>query len=170
MRTTISTYRQLGKYLDQMDAEAVSSGHGPIDTSIDVHFRSGVYLGLGILNIVLSLMPSRLMAIVELFGYKGDRHEGLELLMKVGGWGEKDVKMEKDKGGNLKERPGVSREEEGVRRSICDMALVIFHLVLSSFTFDGVDVMMAQKILDWNVERYPNGALSISFSSSPSCE
>lgn len=133
MRTTIHTYRQLGKYLDHMDAEAVSSGRGPIDTSIDVHFRSGVYLGLGILNIVLSLMPSRLMTIVELFGYKGDRHEGLAMLMKVGGWGDSDAEG--------KERPVVSREEEGVRRSICDMALVIFHLVLSSFTFDGVHVM-----------------------------
>jgi hypothetical protein len=35
--------------------------------------------------------------------------------------------------------------------------LLIFHLVLSSFTFDGVDIAMAQKILDWNLRRYPNG-------------
>jgi len=36
---------------------------------------------------------------------------------------------------------------------------MIFHLVLSSFTFDGVDVGMAQKIIDWNLKRYPNGEL-----------
>ena len=35
---------------------------------------------------ILSLMPSRLMTVVELFGYKGDRKVGLEALMKVGGW------------------------------------------------------------------------------------
>lgn len=40
------------------------------------------------------------------------------------------------------------------------MILLIFHLVLSSFTFDGVDIGMADKILRWNVERYPNGGLS----------
>jgi hypothetical protein len=51
----------------------------------------------------------------------------------------------------------VYTEDEGVRRSICDMMLLIFHLVLSSFTFDGVDIAMAQKILDWNLRRYPNG-------------
>ena len=37
------------------------------------------------------------------------------------------------------------------------MSLLIFHLVLSSFTYDGVDILMAQKILDWNLKRYPNG-------------
>jgi hypothetical protein len=49
--------------------------------------------------------------------------------------------------------------DEGVRRSICDMTLLIFHLFLSSFTHDGVDVMMAQKIVDWNLKRYPEGEL-----------
>lgn len=37
------------------------------------------------------------------------------------------------------------------------MALLIFHLVLSSFTFDGVDVSVAQKIINWNLKRYPDG-------------
>ena len=45
-----------------------------------------------------------------------------------------------------------------MQRSICDMTPLIFHLVLSSFTFDGVDTSMAQKILDWNLKRYPEGA------------
>jgi len=49
--------------------------------------------------------------------------------------------------------------DEGVRRSICDMCLLIFHTFLSSFTHDGVDVMMAQKVVDWNLKRYPEGNL-----------
>lgn len=53
--------------------------------------------------------------------------------------------------------------DEGVRRTICDIVLLIFHLVLSSFTFDGVDIAMAQKILDWNLKRYPNGRLTWKF-------
>jgi hypothetical protein len=40
------------------------------------------------------------------------------------------------------------------------MTLLIFHLVLSSYTFDGVDVGMAQKVLDWNLKRYPEGTHS----------
>lgn len=37
------------------------------------------------------------------------------------------------------------------------MALMIFHLVLSSFTFECVDVGVARRILEWNLKRYPNG-------------
>ena len=53
-------------------------------------------------------------------------------------------------------------EEEGLRRPICDMALLLFHLVFSSFTYDGVDVGMAQKILDYHQKRYPNGPCPLS--------
>jgi tetratricopeptide (TPR) repeat protein len=37
------------------------------------------------------------------------------------------------------------------------MALLIFHLILSSITFEGVDLSIARKILDWNLKRYPKG-------------
>ena len=49
------------------------------------------------------------------------------------------------------------KAEEGVRRAICDMSLLLFHLILSGFTFDGVDISVASKILKWNLKRYPNG-------------
>ena len=50
-----------------------------------------------------------------------------------------------------------NKAEEGLRRALCDMSLLIFHLFLSSFTFDGVDISAASKILKWNLKRYPNG-------------
>ncbi|TFK53849.1 hypothetical protein OE88DRAFT_1654178 [Heliocybe sulcata] len=142
MRTTINIYRQLGKYLEAVDAAA-----GGYDASIDADFRSGVYLGVGMSHLVLSMMPERLQTIVELFGYKGDRQVGLNYLMRSGGWSTESAE------------PNVPQETEGVRRSICDAALLIFHLVLSSFTFDGVNIEMAQKILDYSLRRYPNGIL-----------
>ena len=46
------------------------------------------------------------------------------------------------------------------------MALIIFHLVFSAFTFEGVDMSMAEKILNYNIKRYPNGVPS-SLPSSP---
>jgi hypothetical protein len=39
----------------------------------------------------------------------------------------------------------LNKAEEGVRRAICDMILLIFHLVLSSFTFDCADISVASK-------------------------
>jgi hypothetical protein len=81
-------YRQLGKYIEQMDAEAQARDDGPHeDKSIDVHFRSGVYLGVGMSHIVISLMPARLATVlVELFGYKGNRHASRSFAMAKGWW------------------------------------------------------------------------------------
>lgn len=69
-----------------MDAEAEARGEGPEDKSIDAHFRSGVYLGNGVMNMVLSLMPGKLQTLAELLGYKGDRQVALRFLSLPGGW------------------------------------------------------------------------------------
>lgn len=50
-------------------------------------------------------------------------------------------------------------DDEGVRRTICDMTLLIFHLVLSGMTFEGVDVDTAEHILNYNLKRFPNGRI-----------
>ena len=89
MRAAMGIYRQLGQFLDYKDAvytTSMDSSKPLCDPSINTHFRSGVYLGVGMCNIILSMIPGKLMTLVELFGYKGDRKLGLELLMKVGGW------------------------------------------------------------------------------------
>ncbi|KAL5496106.1 hypothetical protein ACEPAH_3023 [Sanghuangporus vaninii] len=144
-RSMINIYLQLGKYLDVVDAEAEAHGEGPEDQTIDKDFRSGVELGVGASNLLLSLMPERLLAVAEIFGYKGDREVGLKLLMKSGGW----VKGE--------ENPRVGIEQEGLRRTLADICLLCFHLILSSVTYHGIDIEMAQTILDWNMKRFPNG-------------
>ena len=144
-----------------MDAEARARGEEE-DKSIDADFRSGVYLGVGCSHLILSMMPGKLLTIVQLFGYKGDRMTGLAYLNKIGGWSD-DKTIGK---GSLTSRSCIwvltlNPDDEGIRRSIADMCLLIFHLVLSGITFNGVDINMAQKILDWNLERYPNGMLLV---------
>ncbi|KAI0085514.1 hypothetical protein BDY19DRAFT_438314 [Irpex rosettiformis] len=145
MRTAFNIYRQLGKWLDEMDAAAQATGKGAEDPTIDAHLRSGIYLGVGMSHVILSLLPSRLMSLIELFGYKGDRHLGLKILYRAGGWTPDS------------DEPGLTYKTEGVRRTICDMALIIFHLVLSSFTFEGVDMSIAEKIINYHIKFYPNG-------------
>ncbi|OBZ74848.1 Tetratricopeptide repeat protein 39B [Grifola frondosa] len=100
LRTTINIYRQLGKYLEIVDAEAQARGKGPEDSSIDAHFRSGVYLGV----------------------------DGL------------DWRIWKEPVGGRRNR---RNQRLGLRKR--------------AFTFEGVDIMMAQKILNYHKKRYPNG-------------
>ncbi|KAF8313293.1 uncharacterized protein EI90DRAFT_594246 [Cantharellus anzutake] len=44
---------------------------------------------------------------------------------------------------------------------MADISLLIFHLVLSNYTYKGVDLSMARKILDWNMRRYPEGVFCL---------
>ena len=123
---------------------------------------------MGLFNLILSLLPGRLMTLVELFGYHGDRQEGLNRLYKTGGW-EKNSSVPSI-AASAYSRLGLyplahvmAVEDEGLRRSPCDLVLLLFHLVLSSITFDGVDTAMAQTIVDWNLKRFPNGKLWLFF-------
>ncbi|KAL6303866.1 hypothetical protein BKA93DRAFT_826283 [Sparassis latifolia] len=51
----------------------------------------------------------------------------------------------------------MSIEEEGLRRPLCDIGLLAFHVILSDFVFQGVDLAIARNILQWNLRRYPKG-------------
>jgi hypothetical protein len=93
----IGTYRELAEFIEAIDTEARARGE-PEDKSIDVHFRSGVYLGVGCSHLILSLMPGKILTIVELFGYKGDRMTGLEYLNKCGGWSSDSLEPSVSKG------------------------------------------------------------------------
>ena len=105
MRATITIYKSLLKFLETVDAEAEARGEGPIDKSIDSHFRSGVYLGNGVFNMILSLMPGKLQTIVVLFGYKGDRQVALNFLSMPGGWSKDEAEPRVSISKSLHPRP-----------------------------------------------------------------
>lgn len=46
----------------------------------DARLRGGVYFGYGLMNIILSLIPPKLMKLANLFGFHGNRRVGLEAL------------------------------------------------------------------------------------------
>jgi hypothetical protein len=64
MRTATGIYRTLHAFLQT-----------PEGVATDPHFKSGVLYGTGMTSLVLSLLPGRVMSVMELFGYKGDRTE-----------------------------------------------------------------------------------------------
>lgn len=81
-----------------------------------------------------------------MFGFTGDRDYGLRTLMKAGKWSPG------------KPEPGLDVAKEGIRRQVCDMALLCHHLVISNYLpVGGVDVPTAGNILRFNLDRYPNG-------------
>ena len=47
---------------------------------IDSHLRGGIYFGYGLMNVILSLIPPKLMKLANLFGFHGNRKLGLQAL------------------------------------------------------------------------------------------
>lgn len=106
MRAAHATYRTLAHYVEAADA-----AYGGEDPTIDQDFRSGVNLGNGMISLILSLLPSTVLKIVEVFGFSGDREAALRMLMKPGGW----------KAGA--ETPAITEAEQGIRRpSTCSLS------------------------------------------------
>ncbi|KDE04974.1 hypothetical protein MVLG_04622 [Microbotryum lychnidis-dioicae p1A1 Lamole] len=147
MRNAYAIYRTLAAYVEAMDQSA--GGH---DDSIDEDFRSGVYLGNGLISLILSLLPSAVLKIMTVFGFTGDREYALKTLMLGGRWKPRTAE------------PGMPPEQEGIRRPICDMVLLMHHLVIANYLpVGGVDVPTAAHILHYNLDRYPNGIFFLYF-------
>ena len=155
MRNAYAIFRTLAKYVETAD-QAYTTLHAPSsptspssssssakeileDPTIDQDFRSGVFFGNGLISMILSLLPSTLLKIMEVFGFTGDREYALATLMKGGKW----VAGKKE--------PGMEPEKEGIRRQstfglphrysnsvdgfwvVCDLALLTYHLVIVSY-------------------------------------
>lgn len=149
MRNAYGIYRSLSKYVEWADKKA----SGKRDETIDEDFRSGVYLGNGLISMILGLLPGKVLKIMEVFGYTGDTAWALKTLARAGDWSEKS------------DKPGMPQEEEGIRRQVCDMGILLYHLVISTFIpVTGVDIDFADKVLHYNLERYPRGVFFLYFS------
>jgi hypothetical protein len=61
MRNAYAIYRTLAKFVEMAD-KAHGGGEDP---SIDQDFRSGVFLGNGLISLILSLLPSTVLKIME---------------------------------------------------------------------------------------------------------
>lgn len=98
------------------------------------------------ISLILSLLPSKVLKIMEVFGFTGDREYALRTLQKAGDW-----KVDEPE-------PGLKTGSEGIRRQVCDMNILMYHLVISSYLpVTGIDMGMADKVLHYNLKRYPEG-------------
>lgn len=148
MRNAYGVYRSLYKYYEWAEEKGLAN-------EMDEDFKSGVYLGNGLMSMILGLLPSKILKVMEVFGYTGDCAWALKTLSKAGGWSfDSSVK-----------KPTVSIEDEGIRRPICEMSLLMYHLVISTFIpVNGVDISFADKVLHFNLKRYPEGVFFLYFS------
>ncbi|RKP37611.1 hypothetical protein BJ085DRAFT_23068, partial [Dimargaris cristalligena] len=145
VRSSYLTYRDFGKFLDWADRPENAAVHAK---SIDQHLVSGVALGLSIFNLILSLLPSKYLRIVEIFGFTGDRDRALAML-------EDTLAI-----------PDIYACPLGLRRVFCDLVILFYHTVFASaFPVKGVNIGLSQRIMRYHLERHPNSVLFMYFAS-----
>lgn len=149
IRSSYNTYTVLEKYLNHVKKEDKLQ-------EIDNHFISGVGLGVGCFNLILSMLPTSVVKVAELIGFSSDRAHGLHVLETVGGWDKCHSSMDK--------KSTISTDETGLRRQLCDMVLILYHIVLSKMVpLSGVDIPFAENILNDCLHHYPRGVFFLYF-------
>lgn len=107
---------------------------------LTVHFESGVKMGVGTFNLMISLLPSRAKKLLEFIGFSGSRTVGLEEL---------------EYGYNLK---------HGIRQILCVMTLLAYNLIVTyAISHKEGDLVLCEKILKEQLVLYPKGAWFLFF-------
>ncbi|KAM9857002.1 tetratricopeptide repeat protein 39B-like [Aulostomus maculatus] len=103
--------------------------------STHIHFRGGVNMGIGSFNLMLSLLPARVLRLMEFLGFSGDREVGLSAL-----------------------REGAS--SNSLRSILSTLTLLMFHLYITVILGSGEgNLTEAEALLEPYIEKFPNGAL-----------
>ncbi|GCB74364.1 hypothetical protein scyTo_0003454 [Scyliorhinus torazame] len=103
------------------------------------HFEGGVQLGIGAFNLTISLLPTRILRLLEFVGFSGNKEYGLEQLQE-----------------------GASTEN--FRALLCTMLLLCYHTFMSFVLGTGEgDVDDAEHLLLPFLQRYPKGAIFLFF-------
>nr|XP_039260959.1 tetratricopeptide repeat protein 39B-like [Styela clava] len=103
------------------------------------HFAGGVFLGCGAFNVFMSVLPPRIITLLEWVGFTCDKKLGFQQLMSA-------------------------YEEDNVRSSLGALYLLTYHLFIAQITVaHDEDLEVAERILDVMLKQYPSGVYFLMF-------
>ncbi|XP_077269828.1 tetratricopeptide repeat protein 39B [Temnothorax americanus] len=110
------------------------------DDNHKVHFEGGVHMGIGTFNLMISLLPARVIKLLEFIGFSGDKEYGL---------------MELREGCN---------DRKGLRHVLCVLSLLTYNLIISFILShsDG-DLDWCEQVLEQELSVYPNSVWFLFF-------
>ncbi|XP_064386793.1 tetratricopeptide repeat protein 39A-like isoform X2 [Halichondria panicea] len=130
IRSCYSLYKHLYEWLKTCETEKIS---------LEANFTSGVRMGMGSFNLFLSLVPGRILKVLEFVGFSGNRELGMTEL----------------------ERGATSGT---FRAPICTAFLLFYHTMLTVTLGVGeVDPDYAEGLLNPHLEKYPKSVQFLYF-------
>ncbi|XP_023035843.1 tetratricopeptide repeat protein 39B isoform X1 [Drosophila willistoni] len=102
-------------------------------TNLQMHFNSGVHMGIGTFNLMISLLPGRIVKILQFIGFTANKTAGLNMLL-------------------------TGHRENGLRQVLCSLTLLGYHLMVVSMISDrNRNVQLCEDILATQLAKYPKG-------------
>uniref|UniRef100_A0AAY4CGE7 Tetratricopeptide repeat domain 39A n=1 Tax=Denticeps clupeoides TaxID=299321 RepID=A0AAY4CGE7_9TELE len=130
VRNSYQTYKEL---------HAILKSSGYVQGDNHGHFEGGVKLGVGAFNLMLSLLPTRILRLLEFVGFSGNKEFGLQLLQE-------------------------GSAEHTFRSFLCNMLLLCYHTFMSFILGTGEgNVEDAEKLLQPYLKQYPKGSIFLFF-------
>ncbi|KAF6217359.1 hypothetical protein GE061_001713, partial [Apolygus lucorum] len=131
IRVCFNSYKECSNILKSRDWS---------DVQHVVHFQSGVHVGIGAFNLMVSLLPSRIIKLLEFIGFSGSKELGLSELMA---------------GYKL---------DQGLRQVLSIMTLLTYNLfAIYVLSHQEGNLELCQEILEEQLKRYPDGAWFLYF-------
>ncbi|CAH0716200.1 unnamed protein product, partial [Brenthis ino] len=122
VKSSYNGYRTCAKILEKKEWE---------DESSRVHFESGVRLGLATFNVMIAMLPPKVIALLEFVGFSADKEKGREELM-------------------------VGATSPGLRSVLCQLTLLIYYLVIGQFAAIPPDFIVAEMLINNGLREFPN--------------
>ncbi|XP_051875193.1 tetratricopeptide repeat protein 39B isoform X1 [Pristis pectinata] len=129
IRTSYNIYRECQQIV-QMTQDRVK-------TDVYCQFEGGVKLGIGAFNLMLSLLPLRILRLLEFIGFSGNRDLGLAML-----------------------REGAATHS--LRAILCALTLLMYQTYITVVLGGGEgNLQEAEALLEPYLKKYPNGSIII---------
>ncbi|XP_017781024.1 PREDICTED: tetratricopeptide repeat protein 39B-like isoform X2 [Nicrophorus vespilloides] len=126
-------------YNSYKDCQQILKKHDWSKDTSKVHFESGVKMGIGTFNLMISMLPSRVIKLLEFIGFSGNKTVGINDLLA---------------GYNM----------QGLRQILCVMTLLGYHLiVLYVLSHQEGDLKLCEEILVGQFKKYPQGVWFLFF-------
>ncbi|XP_065556695.1 tetratricopeptide repeat protein 39B-like isoform X2 [Artemia franciscana] len=131
LRSCFQSYKECWQILQNRDVS---------EDKHTMHFESGVRMGVGAFNLMISMLPAKVLKLLEFIGFSSSRSYGLEEL---------------ERGYNL---------ENSMRRILCAMVLLGNHLIMAYVLGTGEgDLKLADRIVTEQLQLYPDGVWFLFF-------
>lgn len=177
IRHSYNIYKTCYKYLQSALKE---EGEKWLSENVDNRFITSVYLGVGCFNLILSILPSKLLKLFEMIGFGGHRDFGMQCLSLGAAWSIKETlnenKMPKSintlKMKSFKKKEATNffvgglkcEEEPGSRRFLCEIMLYSYHIFLSTMVqLPNCNFPLSERQLGKSLEKHPNSFLYLIF-------